>query len=135
MQIVGRDQPDQELKVEFNREKCLWELTKAETQLFERSVDPLILKVVSFMEHCPMWSGTASELLEQMQLAWVKPHALTRKLNVNVSVLFNKFRIKYWQGARTGDKRIFNLERIPEEIERSDAMTVNDANSDTTPTV
>lgn len=135
MQIVGRDQPDQELKVEFNREKCLWELTKAETQLFERPVDPLILKVAAFMEHYPIWSGTASQLLEQMQLTEVKPHALTRKLNVNVSVLFNKFRIKYWQGARTGEKRIFNLERIPEEIETSDAMTVNDANSDTTPAV
>jgi len=135
MQIVGRDQPDQELKVEFNREKCLWELTKAETQLFDRPVDPLILKVAAFMEHYPMWSGTASQLLEQMQLTEIKPHALTRKLNVNVSVLFNKFRIKYWQGARTGDKRIFNLECIPEEIETSDAMTVNDANSDTTPAV
>ena len=31
MDIVGRDQPDQELTIEFDREKCIWKFQKAET--------------------------------------------------------------------------------------------------------
>ncbi len=133
MQVVGRDQPDQELKLEFNREKCLWELTKAETQLFERPVDPLILKVADFMKDREAWDGSASELLEQMQLTDTKPHALTRKLNVNVSVLFNKFGIEYIPKPRSNNQRGFILQHHKDSGDSSDAMTLSDANSDTTP--
>ena len=28
MQVVGRDQPDQELTLEFSQESCVWKLTK-----------------------------------------------------------------------------------------------------------
>ena len=133
MQIVGRDQPDQELKLEFDREKCVWELTKAETQTFERPVDPLIEKVAAFMKDKDSWSGSASDLIEQMQLPDIKPHALSRKLNVNVSVLFNKFGIEFIPMPRTNAQRSFILQHRADESDSSDAMTLCDANSDTTP--
>ena len=34
LDIVGRDQPDQELTLEFNRERCVWEFQGAETELW-----------------------------------------------------------------------------------------------------
>lgn len=135
MQVVGRDQPDQELKLEFNREKCLWELTKAETQLFEMSVDPVINKIADFMKDRDIWEGSASELLDQMQLTDTMPHALTRKLNVNVSVLFNKFDIEYMVKPRSSNQRGFILQHHKGDDDRSDAMTQSDADFDTVPTM
>ena len=35
LDIVGRDQPDQELTLEFNRERCVWEFQGAETELWK----------------------------------------------------------------------------------------------------
>lgn len=34
LDIVGRDQPDQELTLEFDRERCVWEFQGAETELW-----------------------------------------------------------------------------------------------------
>ena len=110
MMIVGRDQPDQELKLEFNREHCIWELTKAETKVFEQPIDPLILKISEFMRSRKVWTGSASELLAEMEITDVQPHVLTRKLNVSVSDLFNKFGIRYYQMPRSGEKREFSME-------------------------
>lgn len=64
LEVAGRDQQDQRLLLNFNRELCLWELTKAETELWKEPDDPVleaIAKVVS--KEQPLWSGTASELL------------------------------------------------------------------------
>ena len=57
-----------------------------------------------------MWTGSASELLAEMEITDVQPHVLTRKLNVSVSDLFNKFGIRYYQMQRSGEKRVFSME-------------------------
>ena len=125
MQIVGRDQQEQELTLEFNRERCIWELTKAETSVFKRTPEPLIVSIADFMTDKDEWTGTASELVEQLHED-LKPHALIRKLNVNISTLFNDFGISYVPNQRSSGRKTFTLLHRQSES-RSDAMTLNDA--------
>ena len=61
LEVAGRDQQDQRLLLDFDREQCVWKLTKAETELWKEPADPIleaVAKVVS--EEQPLWSGTAS---------------------------------------------------------------------------
>ena len=45
LEVAGRDQQDQKLWLNFNRERCVWELTKTETELWKEPEDPLLEKV------------------------------------------------------------------------------------------
>ncbi|MCC8105260.1 MAG: helicase RepA family protein [Clostridiales bacterium] len=119
MMIVGRDQEDQELTLEFDREHCFWKLTRTEKELFKRKTDPLLLAVAEFMRERREWTGSATELLELMPDTQLKPQALTRKLNVSVSVLYNEFGISYTQNSRSRDKRTFTLKKVDEEDDGS----------------
>lgn len=96
LEVVGRDQQDQRLLLNFNRELCLWELTKAETELWKEPDDPVleaIAKVVS--EEQSEWSGTASELLQLLPDLDMQPNILTRKLNISMERLFVDYGIRY----------------------------------------
>lgn len=96
LEVAGRDQQDQRLLLNFNRELCLWELTKAETELWKEPDDPIleaIAKVVS--EEQPEWSGTASELLQLLPDLDMQPNILTRKLNISMERLFVDYGIRY----------------------------------------
>lgn len=96
LEVAGRDQQDQRLLLNFNRELCLWELTKAETELWKAPDDPVleaIAKVVS--EEQPEWSGTASELLQLLPDLDMQPNILTRKLNISMERLFVDYGIRY----------------------------------------
>ena len=44
LEVAGRDQQDQKLWLNFNRERCVWELTKTETELWKEPEDPLLAK-------------------------------------------------------------------------------------------
>lgn len=114
MQVVGRDQPDQELMLEFDQERCLWKLTKAAKPLLHREPEEIIRKIAAFMTGKTEWTGTASELLEAMQETSTKPHILTRKLNVNVSTMFNDFDIAYVKNGRSADRKTFSLVALPQ---------------------
>ncbi|MCD8145975.1 MAG: helicase RepA family protein [Clostridiales bacterium] len=109
MAIVGRDQKDLELSLCFDRERCLWELVRQETEPTKEPADEVVLKVAVFMEERDWWGGTATELLEQIPELKVKPNALTRRLNVKVSELYNDYGIIYRQRPRTGSERGFTL--------------------------
>ena len=57
LDIVGRDQPDQELTLEFNRERCVWEFQGAETELWKLPPDPLLEAVAKMLSpEQPEWS-------------------------------------------------------------------------------
>ena len=43
--MAGRDQQDQKLWLNFNRERCVWELTKTETELWKEPEDPVLEKI------------------------------------------------------------------------------------------
>lgn len=130
LQIVGRDQEDQELTLEFDREKCIWNLTYAEKELFRQPVDPIVEKVAEFMKGTDRWSGTASELLEQLPDPGIKANILTRKLNVNISVLYNEFGILFTRD-RSGLRREIILTRQDPDPKQEpatddDDMTIHD---------
>jgi len=96
LEVAGRDQQDQRLLLNFNRELCLWGLTKAETELWKEPDDPVleaIAKVVS--EEQSEWSGTASELLQLLPDLDMQPNILTRKLNISMERLFVDYGIRY----------------------------------------
>ena len=109
MAVVGRDQEDLELSLCFDRERCLWELVRQETEPTKEPVDEVVSKVVAFMEERDWWGGTATELLEQTPELKIKPNALTRRLNINVSVLYSEFGIIYRPRPRTSTERGFAL--------------------------
>ena len=71
------------------------------------------------------WTGTASELIGLVPDIGMKANTLTRKLNVNVSSLFNDFGIVYIGNQRTSDRKTFTLLR-KQELEAGDGMTMND---------
>lgn len=96
LEVVGRDQQDQRLLLNFDREKCIWNLIKAETELWKEPIDPIlevIAKVIS--EEQPKWSGTASELLQLLPEVNLQPNMLTRKLNISMEKLLIDYRIRY----------------------------------------
>jgi len=109
LDIVGRDQQDMRIHLEFDRQKFQWELTDMETELWIEPPDPIldaIAKVVT--EDAPVWQGTATELLELLPDCDMKPNKLTRKLNVNASRLNEGYNICY-ESRRSHDGRIIKL--------------------------
>lgn len=112
MDIVGRDQQDQELAVDFDRERCVWMLTKAETELWKVPPDPLLEAIAGLLTvDTPKWSGSPSELLERLPRLEIAANTLTRRLNVSVEQLYNDCNICY-ESKRTHNGRLTILERI-----------------------
>lgn len=109
LDIVGRDQQDQRLHLEFNKNHLIWEFIKSETELWSLPDDPLLDKVSQIVnaEHAE-WVGTATELIKQLDLD-IQPNSLTRHLNVNADRLWSEYNISY-ECKRNRDCRqiIFN---------------------------
>lgn len=95
LSITGRDQQDQCLHLEFNKQTLIWELTEIENELFPEPKDELIEKIASFFsEDNPRFEGTATELIELLGLD-TSSNALSRKLNVSASKLYCNFSCNY----------------------------------------
>ena len=108
LEVAGRDQQDQKLWLNFNRERCVWELTKTETELWKEPEDPLLEKIKELVtETTPEWAGTATELVEVLQVE-MQPNALSRKLNVSLERLILEYGIQY-KAERGHDGRKIRL--------------------------
>ena len=109
LDIVGRDQPDQELTLEFDRERCVWEFQGAETELWKLPPDPLLEAVAKMLTpEQPEWSGAPTELLERLPGMNIQANILTRKLNVSADRLYNDYGIRY-ESRRTHEGRVVKL--------------------------
>ena len=109
LDIVGRDQPDQELTLEFDRERCVWEFQGAETELWKLPPDPLLEAVAKMLSpEQPEWSGTPTELLERLSGVSIQANILIRKLNVSADRLYNDYGIRY-ESRRTHEGRVVKL--------------------------
>lgn len=114
LDIVGRDQCDQKLYLVRNQEKLFWDLDHAETELWKSPPDPIVLKIADFITNeNPKWSGTASELVENLNLD-IPPNIVTKKLNIVATNLENDFGIRY-ESNRIHDGRRINFELISSE--------------------
>lgn len=111
MDIVGRDQPDQELTIEFDRERCVWKFKKAETELWKQPPNPLLEAINNFLtEDRSEWEGTATELVRQLPDMQIQANVLSRKLNVINSQLLNDYGIFY--DNKRGHERKIILKRL-----------------------
>lgn len=94
LDISGRDIQDQRLHLHRN-ENCLWELTKAEIETFEEPKDELLEEIASLInKENPVWEGTAQQLSNCLSMS-INANVLVRKLNCQVSLLNDKYSIKY----------------------------------------
>ena len=112
LEVAGRDQQDQRILLDFDREQCVWKLTKAETELWKEPADPVleaVSKIVS--EEQPLWSGTASELLGLLPDMNMQPNVLTRKLNIGAEKLFVDYGIRY-ESNRGHNGRTIKLQLV-----------------------
>lgn len=109
LDVVGRDQQDQRLHLIFNRERCIWQLTETETELWVNLPDPLLEAVARVVTSAaPEWSGSASELAAILIGFDIQPNVLTRRLNVNADRLWNEHNIRI-DTARTHAGRTVKL--------------------------
>lgn len=95
LDIAGRDQQDQRLRLVRNTKTLLWEMESAETELWEEEPDPLLEEVVALVtEDNSSWEGTATELAEQIHYN-SSAISLAMKLNVCADKLKQDYHIRY----------------------------------------
>lgn len=111
LEVAGRDQQDQRLLLDFNRGQCIWEMTKAETELWKEAPDPILEAVAQIVLEKLEWKGIASELLQLLPELEMQPNVLTRKLNVGAERLMNEYSIRY-ESNREHNGRIIKLALI-----------------------
>lgn len=106
LDIVGRDQADQQLTLKFNKTSCQWELVKVEVEAPKAAADPLLDAIAQFItsEH-PSWSGTATELASALNVN-MAANSLTRKLNTTAAQLEHDYGICYHFGRSHLQKNI-----------------------------
>ncbi|MEZ3469911.1 MAG: helicase RepA family protein [Schaedlerella sp.] len=111
LDIVGRDQPDQELTIEFDRARCIWKFKKAETELWKQPPNPLLEAINGLLtEDRQEWEGTATELLKLLPDMQLSANVLSRRLNVVNSQLLNDYGI-FYDNKRGHERRII-LKRL-----------------------
>ena len=109
LDVVGRDQQDQRLRLLFDNDRCLWQLTGSETELWKDPPDPLLETVAGLMTmDAPEWTGSASELIDGLDGIDVQPNVLTRRLNVGADRLWNEYSIRY-ESSRSHAGRTIKL--------------------------
>lgn len=107
LEISGRDQQDQKIHLVRDEEKLCWNFEKADTELWKEPPEPLlecIAKIIT--EENPTWQGTATELIEKLELD-MKPNVVSLKLNVNAGRLMNDYGIRYTNKRNHSGRMIF----------------------------
>lgn len=104
--VTGRDQPEQKFHLIKNMETLVWDLERAETEIWKSPPDPILEKLSLFITNeNPTWCGSPTELVEALALD-MKPNAFTRHLNVKASELKSEYGIHYDNRARNPGRRI-----------------------------
>ena len=79
LDIVGRDQQDQRLQLLFERERCVRNLTKAETKLWKKPPDHLLETIAKLVSpECPEWERTVSLVRDRFES---EVHNLSKRKN------------------------------------------------------
>src|SRR5699024_7430445 len=95
LDIVGRDQPDQRLRLLRNEETLTWILERADCELWREPSDPLLEQVAQLVTpEQPVWQGSGAEMLERLGLK-TTASSLTRRLNVRAGQLYSTYGIAY----------------------------------------
>ncbi len=109
LSLVGRDQQDMRLHLEFDRQKLQWNLIEMETELWVQPPDPVLDSVSKIVtEDMPYWRGSATDLLSLLPELDMMPNVLSRRLNVNAGRLYEEYGIRY-KTERNRDARYIEL--------------------------
>ncbi|MDL2259121.1 helicase RepA family protein [Eubacteriales bacterium OttesenSCG-928-K08] len=112
LDISGRDQQDQRLHLTKDIDRLIWQLERAETELWKEPPDPILDAVAALVTvEQPQWSGTPTELVERAGLD-IKPNTLSLRLNVKASRLLNEYQVRY-ENNRTHTGRYIKFSLIP----------------------
>lgn len=111
LDIVGRDQPDQRLRLLRNEETLTWTLEGADCELWKAPPDSLLEQVAKLVStEQPVWSGTATELVALLQLA-LTPIGVVKRLNSRTNRLYSDYGIRY-ETSRNHNGRALTLTLI-----------------------
>ena len=93
--VTGRDTPYQEFTLRFR--DCSWELVerKEQEQIERESIPDILFRLVKFMQGREEWTGTATELLEQMGETGMPPNIMTKRLNEYRASFLSENNIRY----------------------------------------
>lgn len=108
--VTGRDILDQELRLKKN--DCLWQLIEhkdAET-IKQEAIPDFIHRLVAFMEQRTEWTGTATELVEQLDETDVTANAVTKYISRYYADALLPAGIVF-KSKRTGKCRILMFKR------------------------
>lgn len=105
LDVSGRDQQDQRLYLRRDADRLIWQLEKAETEIWKAPPDPLLDAVAALLTEQSSWSGTATELVEQLGLN-MKPNTLSMRLNVKAGNLLYEYNIRYTNERSHAGRRI-----------------------------
>ena len=110
--VTGRDTPYQEFTLRFR--DCSWELVerKEQEQIERESIPDILFRLVDFMQGREEWTGTATELLEQMGETGTPPNIMTKRLNEYRASFLSENNIRYGYHRKKGCREI-SLTRQP----------------------
>ena len=104
--VTGRDTPYQEFTLRFR--DCSWELMerKEQEQIERESIPDILFRLVKFMQGREEWTGTATELLEQMGETGTPPNIMTKRLNEYRASFLSENNIRYGYHRKKGGREI-----------------------------
>ena len=106
LEVSGRDQQDQRLYLTRDLKRLIWQLERAETELWKPPPDPVLEAIATMVTvEQPSWSGTATELVTALGLD-MKANALSARLNVNAGRLLEECGIQYENGRSHSGRKI-----------------------------
>jgi len=107
LHVTGRDVPDTQLCLEFDREDCVWKFMG----FGSGAVEPLDEKLLAVIEQMGSFTGTASKLIEAIDGdIEIQPNRLTRPLR-DKALTLQKCGIAF-STKRTNSARLLTLARI-----------------------
>lgn len=116
LSVTSRDQADMILNLKRDEETLQWILESADVDMWVEPPDPVLAAVGQIVSvEKPQWSGTATELVELLDIN-MKPNKLSVKLNVNAQRLLKEYNVCY-HNSRTHSGRRIDLQLI---IRKSD---------------
>ena len=100
LEVVGRDQPQLRLHLQFAAAHLCWERLEAETEPYREPPCPLLEFLSRLVnEENPTWDGTATELAqclsEMDNECSFTPNWIVRTLNARQDTLLRKYNIRY----------------------------------------
>lgn len=118
--VTGRDVENITLEVSFDCDTCMWNLIKHSDEDVTTAQNPLLIAIYEFMAERETFQGTATALVEVLEVADIKPNTLTRVLRSNEDLLQAKFKISFHKKRIGTEKHIILIkekEKKSEDIE------------------